>query len=154
MSRPVWVLRPLRASDRAGWEALARGYKAFYETEHDAATYELAWQRLLAGQEVQGLVAVNDEGRPLGLAHYLFHTSVWTGASCYLQDLFVDPDARGQGIATALIAAVAERARVQGATRYYWQTQAHNATARALYDRVAQHRGFLRYDYPMVRPAA
>ncbi|MGN6826980.1 GNAT family N-acetyltransferase [Paucibacter sp. M5-1] len=149
MSRPDWTIRPLQAADRAGWEPLARGYKAFYETEHDAETYELAWQRLLAGQEVHGLAAVDADGRLLGLAHYLFHTSVWTGSSCYLQDLFVDPDARGQGVAADLIEAVAERAAAQGATRYYWQTQAHNARARALYDRVAQHRGFVRYDYPL-----
>ncbi|MCU7372487.1 GNAT family N-acetyltransferase [Paucibacter sp. O1-1] len=149
MSRPDWTIRPLQAADRAGWEPLARGYKAFYETEHDAATYELAWQRLLAGQEVHGLAAVGADGRLLGLAHYLFHTSVWTGSSCYLQDLFVDPDVRGQGVAAALIETVAERAAAQGATRYYWLTQAHNARARALYDRVAQHRGFVRYDYPL-----
>lgn len=150
MSRPDWTIRPLQAADRAGWEPLARGYKAFYETAHDEATYELAWQRLLAGHVVHGLAAVDDAGRLLGLAHYLFHTSVWTGSCCYLQDLFVDPQARGQGVAAALIEAVAERAAAQGATRYYWLTQAHNTQARALYDRVALHRGFVRYDYPLV----
>ncbi|MCX2865083.1 GNAT family N-acetyltransferase [Paucibacter sp. PLA-PC-4] len=149
MSRPAWTVRPLQASDRAGWEPLARAYKAFYVTEHDAATYERTWQRLLVGQEVQGLAAVDPNGQLMGLAHYLFHTSVWTGLSCYLQDLFVDPEMRGRGVAAALIEAVAKCAAAQGATRYYWLTQAHNARARALYDRVALHRGFLRYDYPL-----
>jgi GNAT superfamily N-acetyltransferase len=142
-------VRALLSTDRAGWEPLARGYKAFYETEVDDAGYALAWQRLLAGQEVHGLAAVDGQGRVLGIAHYLFHTSIWTGASCYLQDLFVEEAARGQGIAAALIAAVAEQARGKGATRCYWTTHTDNHTARALYDRVAEHRGFLRYDFVM-----
>ncbi len=140
------LVRPLLPGDRAGWEPLARGYKNFYETEVDDAGYTLAWQRLLAGDAVQGLAALCD-GRLVGIAHFFFHTSVWTGDSCYLQDLFVAPEARGQGAARALIEAVAEQARVHGATRYYWLTQAHNITARALYDRVAENRGFLRYDF-------
>ena len=40
-------------------------------------------------------------------------------------------------------------ARAQQATRYYWLTQDHNASARALYDKVAQFKGFIRYDYPL-----
>ena len=68
---------------------------------------------------------------------------------CYLQDLFTAPEARGKGVARALIEAIAVEARTHGAARYYWLTQDHNATARALYDRVARHNGFLRYDYPI-----
>lgn len=139
-------LRPLQAGDRAGWETLARGYKAFYETEHDADIYERSWQRLLAGEQVQGLLALQ-QGRPVGLAHYLFHTTCWTGDCCYLQDLFVAPEARGRGVARALIEAVAQQARARGATRYYWTTRHDNARARALYERLAEHRGFIRYDY-------
>ncbi|MDF3823571.1 GNAT family N-acetyltransferase [Leptospira sp. 96542] len=56
---------------------------------------------------------------------------------------------RGQGIGRALIEAVAAQARQRGAARYYWLTQANNATARALYDQLAQHGGFVRYDYPL-----
>lgn len=139
-------LRPLRPEDRAGWEPLARGYKAFYSTEHPAEVYDATWTRLLAGREVAGLAALHD-GRLLGIAHYFFHTSVWTGEACYLQDLFVDEAARGRGVARALIEAAAERARARGATRYYWLTHVDNARARALYDKLAGHRGMIRYDY-------
>jgi GNAT superfamily N-acetyltransferase len=68
---------------------------------------------------------------------------------CYLQDLFTVPEARGRGVARALIAHVAEAARAAGARRYYWLTQEHNTTARALYDRVAAFHGFIRYDHPV-----
>ncbi|MFE1438830.1 GNAT family N-acetyltransferase [Streptomyces sp. NPDC058739] len=139
----------LRPDDRAAWERLARGYKEFYATETTDEEYETAWRRLLAGTEVHGLGARTPDGRLVGITHYLFHASCWMPDSCYLQDLFVAGSARGQGVARALIEAVAARARERGASRLYWLTQDHNSTARALYDKVAAFNGFLRYDYPL-----
>jgi Acetyltransferases len=139
---------PLRPSHRARWEVLARGYKDFYQTPLADAEYDLAWKRLLEGDGMHGLGAEVDAAL-VGIAHYLFHRSVWAETVCYLQDLFVEPQSRGQGAAKALIVAVADAARDRGASRYYWQTQEGNATARALYDRVAAFHGFIRYDYPL-----
>ena len=147
------TILPLRPADRAPWELLARGYKAFYATPTTDAEYATAWQRLLAQDGVHGLGAFV-EGQLVGIAHYLFHSSVWARSNCYLQDLFTLPSARGRGVARALVEAVAEQARAEGAARYYWLTQAHNATARALYDKVARHAGFIRYDYALQSPAA
>jgi GNAT superfamily N-acetyltransferase len=139
---------PLRPSHRSRWEALARGYKHFYETVLPDAEYERAWRRLIEGAGIHGLGAEID-GRLEGIAHYLFHRSVWAESVCYLQDLFVEPGMRGRGAARALIEAVAADARERGAARYYWQTKESNATARALYDRVARFNGFIRYEYPI-----
>jgi GNAT superfamily N-acetyltransferase len=139
---------PLQEIDRAGWEVLARGYKAFYRTELPDTAYEETWRRLIAGDRVHGLGAKID-GKLVGIAQYLFHAQTWSDDVCYLQDLFTSQEARGKGVARALIDAVAERARERGAKRYYWLTKADNATARALYDRIASFKGFLRYDYPL-----
>ncbi|MBI5258215.1 MAG: GNAT family N-acetyltransferase [Burkholderiales bacterium] len=138
-------ISPFTAADRAGWEPLARGYKAFYKTTLADADYERAWQRLLAGDELQGLAA-RRAGRVLGIAHSFLHRSVWSADVCYLQDLFVAEDARGQGVAAALINHLADQARARGTPRLYWLTHQDNARARALYDRVARWHGFLRYD--------
>ncbi len=54
-----------------------------------------------------------------------------------------------EGVARALIEAVARISKERGATRFYWLTQEHNATGRALYDKVAKFNGFIRYDYPL-----
>ena len=67
------------------------------------------------------------------------------GDYCYLQDLFTAPEARGQGAGRALIEAVYDRAQVAGASRVYWLTQETNATARALYDTLADRPGFIQY---------
>ena len=140
----------LEAPDRAAWEPLARGYKAFYKTPTTDGEYAAAWKRILAREVVFGIGAKED-GALLGIAHYLFHASAWANRVCYLQDLFVAPHARGKGVARALIEAVAREAREAGAARCYWATQEHNARARALYDKVARFNGFIRYDYPMSR---
>lgn len=139
---------PLRPADRAAWEGLARGYKTFYRVSEPDSRYEETWQRLLLGTELHGVGAWED-GKLVGIAHYLFHATFWSADSCYLQDLFVDEAARGRGVARALIERVAEAARERGASRLYWITQQDNATARALYDKVAWCHGFIRYDYPL-----
>ena len=127
---------------------LARGYKAFYETETSAAEYSETWSRLMASKEVHGLGATLD-GQLVGMAHYLFHTTLWAPKACYLQDLYTAPELRGRGVGRHLIDAVAARAKVEGASRYYWTTRENNATARALYDKLAKFNGFIRYDYPV-----
>ena len=99
-------IQPLKAEDRAAWEVLARGYKHFYNTPTSDAEFDAAWRRLLDRDGVHGLAAWLD-GQLVGIAHYLFHTSVWATANCYLQDLFTLQDARGKGVARALIEAVA-----------------------------------------------
>lgn len=136
----------MRASDRARWVVLARGYKTFYETTLSDAEYDRAWTRLMQGDGIHGLGAHLD-GELVGITHYLFHDSVWSADVCYLQDLFTDSQVRGQGVARALIGGVADAAKAHGAPRLYWLTHHGNATARALYDKVAAHRGFIRYDH-------
>ena len=145
MSVRVAALAP---ADYPCWHELARGYKAFYKTQVTDAEYQLAWKRLLANDRVWGLGAYHD-GQLVGITHYLFHSSTWNEEVCYLQDLFVHPALRGQGIARALIEAVAKAALARGAERLYWLTQEHNAAARALYDKVAKYNHFIRYDYPL-----
>jgi GNAT superfamily N-acetyltransferase len=144
----VVEIAPLRPADRAEWERLARGYKAFYETALPDARYEETWRSLIADQRVHGLAARLD-GEMVGIAHYLFHAQSWSSDACYLQDLFTAPQARGRGVAAALVEAVAQAARARGAAKYYWLTKEGNLPARALYARIARFNGFMRYDYPL-----
>ncbi|HYZ64347.1 MAG TPA: GNAT family N-acetyltransferase [Acetobacteraceae bacterium] len=139
----------LEPGDRARWTELWRAYLRFYATELPDEIYEATWSRIQQDRELHALAA-RSGGEIVAITHFLFHPSCWTLTPvCYLQDLFTDQARRGQGAGRALIEAVATRARAAGTTRLYWLTQAHNATARALYDKIAKHSGFIRYEYPL-----
>ncbi len=142
------VIRPILASDEADWRRLWRAYLAFYETELPDEVYQSTFGRILSGRagEYRGLLAVLD-GRPVGLAHYLFHRTCWSVAdTCYLQDLFAEPDVRGTGLGRRLIEAVYAAADAQGAGSVYWMTQEFNHTARRLYDRIGVKTPFIEYN--------
>lgn len=139
-------IKPLGPEHRAAWEPLWAGYLTFYKTSVSPETTDTTWGRFLDPAEPLYALGAFLDGRLVGIVHYIFHRSTWTpGNYCYLQDLFTAEAARGQGAARALIEAVYARAREAGASRVYWLTQDGNATARALYDKVADHPGFTVY---------
>jgi GNAT superfamily N-acetyltransferase len=135
----------LTPSDRATWEELFRSYIDFYGRTEPQEMYDRAWREFERDTDMHAFGARLD-GRLIGITHFLVHASTSSPDVCYLQDLFTAPEARGQGAARALIAAVTDWARAQGCRRVYWSTQESNVTARRLYDKVAEYRGFIRYD--------
>ncbi len=143
-------VRPVEPQDFAAWKPLWDGYNAYYERTGPTALPDeitrTTWQRFLDPQEAVFALVAESGGSLLGLTHYLFHRSTTRiGLTCYLQDLFTLPDARGQGVGRALIDAVYARVREQGLQRVYWQTHKSNLAARRLYDQVAEHEGFVVY---------
>jgi len=140
-------IRPIEAGDEPVWRLLWRDYLAFYETTLPEAVYAASFARLTdpAVRDYNGLLALQ-EGAPVGLAHYIFHRHGWQVADvCYLQDLYVTPEARGTGAARALVEAVYAEADAAGAPNVYWLTQEFNATARRLYDRIGNATPFVKY---------
>ena len=146
MSARDLAIRPVGADERAAWEPLWNGYLTFYETALASEVTDVTWQRLHDPSEPMFLIGAYAGDRLVGIVHYLFHRSCWTiGDYCYLQDLFVAPDARGLGAGRALIEAVENKAREAGAARIYWLTKEDNLAARALYDKLADRSGFIQY---------
>lgn len=143
---PVEV-RPLQASDREAWLPLWRGYLDFYEASVSDEVTDETWRRIIdpAGR-IHGLAALDEGGRLVGVAHFLFHPVTWSIADrCYLEDLFVAPEARGTGAGRALIEAVYRAADEAGADQVYWLTAESNKVARRLYDRVGRLTPFVKY---------
>lgn len=149
-------IRPVTPEDYDAWLPLWHGYNAFYGRSGPTAVAPevtaATWQRFFDAYEpVWALIAAeedagNENGKLLGLTHYLFHrVTNRVEAVCYLEDLFTVEAARGQGVGRALIEAVCDAAKAAGLQRVYWQTQESNATARRLYDVVAERSGFIVY---------
>jgi GNAT superfamily N-acetyltransferase len=139
-------VRAVGRDERAAWEPLWKGYLDFYKATVTREVYDTTWTRLHDPNEPMWLLGAYTGGKLRGIVHYLYHRSCWTvGDYCYLQDLFVARDARKLGLGRALIEAVYREARAAGASRVYWLTHETNATARALYDTLADRPGFIQY---------
>ena len=139
-------IRPIRRSDRPGWETLWRGYNEFYERKLPARITSRTFARFFVPRGPMRALVAEVDGRVVGIVHYIFHPSTsLDGPTCYLQDLFTSSDARRHGAGRALIEEVYARARAHGAKRVYWHTHETNATARSLYERVARRTGFIVY---------
>jgi len=143
-------IRPVRASDFDQWHALWHDYLEFYHTTLPEAVYRSTFDRLLAGDAgIHGLMAERGD-QAVGLVHYIFHPTCWkVEPLCYLQDLFTVPQARGQGVARALIEAVYAAADAAGAPTVYWLTAENNYPGRMLYDRVGSRSPFIKYTRPV-----
>ncbi|MFW0797697.1 GNAT family N-acetyltransferase [Gordonia sp. CPCC 205515] len=141
------TIEPLTTADRDEWLPLWRGYLEFYRHSLSDEQTALTFNRILdPGFAMWGAIARDDAGRAVGFVHWLTHSSTWSEAPyCYLEDLFVAPDARTSGTGRALIEHVTNWASTQGIPKVYWQTAVDNSTARGLYDKVATT-GFVVYE--------
>lgn len=149
MTAPLTV-RPVARADYDAWLPLWDGYNKFYgrfgPTALPLEVTRMTWARFFDAYEPVHALVAESEGKLMGLVHYLLHRSTTLiEPNCYLQDLFTDERTRGKGVGRALIEAVYERAKVAGCTRVYWLTHQTNATARRLYDQVADNTGFIVY---------
>lgn len=140
-------IRMIQPEDRAAWAPLWRDYLAFYKTELPDRTYDATFARYVdpAVTDMRGWIAWQGDS-PVGLVHAIAHAHGWRPEPVtYLQDLFTTPDARGKGVARALIETVYADADANGRPAVYWLTQSGNTTARALYDKIAMATDFMVY---------
>jgi len=143
------TIQELNKQDETEWRRLWGLYLKFYETDLPEAMFRTTWARFLNdGKDgIYGLMARDDEGKAVGIVHYLYHPSCWTIENvCYLQDLYVDDHTRGKGVGRALIEAVYSAADETKQSRVYWTTHDHNTQARHLYDQVASVTHFIKYN--------
>jgi GNAT superfamily N-acetyltransferase len=142
------TIRPPSDADRADWDRLYQGYAEFYKVTQTPEMRDTVWSWIMdPAQTTEALIAVNAAGRPVGLAHfrpYARPLSASTGG--FLDDLFVDPDARGGRVAARLITALRELACQRGWSVLRWITADDNYRARALYDQLAIKTSWVTYD--------
>ena len=140
------LIRDPRHEDEAAWRRLWSGYVAFYESEVSDEVTAATWQRLLTpGSNMFGRIA-EWQGAVAGFTVCVLHPGSWTlTPTCYLEDLFVDPEARGHGLGRALIDDLVRLGRDNGWSRIYWHTRRSNEAARRLYDKFAEADDFVRY---------
>ncbi|MGH1523067.1 GNAT family N-acetyltransferase [Leifsonia sp. L25] len=130
------------------WLDLYAGYGEFYETPVTDEKALLVWSWITDPENsLEAYFAVDAEGTPIGLAHVREFARPLDGSTgLYLDDLFVLPDARGEGAGTALLEKLRSVAQERGLSVVRWITAKDNETARRLYDRVAEKTKWVTYD--------
>jgi GNAT superfamily N-acetyltransferase len=141
-------IRPAREDELDELLPLMRAYCDFYESSPtDEGVMTMA--RTLIGDPSQGVVFIARlDGKAIGFATLDWKWSMLKGARIgYLEDLFVDPAARGRGTADALIQVCADRCRELGMPAMAWLTAPDNRRAQKVYDRTgAAAETYLEYD--------
>lgn len=141
-------IRPLVQSDYDSWINLYSGYAVFYQVNQTQEMRDKVWSWLLdQNHDVKGLIAINEEGFAVGIAHYRpFYRPLSATLGGFLDDLFVTPSARGKGAGKALINAVAKIGQDNNWSVIRWITAEDNQAARAAYDKVASQTKWVTYD--------
>jgi len=138
-------IRPVSAEDYNQWLPLWREYQGFYQVDLHAVT-DVSWQRMLDPAEPINAALAWDQGKAVGMVHFIYHRSCWTVENaCYLQDLLVTGQNRARGVGRQLIEFVYARAREAGCTKVHWLTHESNHNAIELYQRVAERPGFIQF---------
>jgi GNAT superfamily N-acetyltransferase len=141
-------IRPAREDEVEEMLPLMRAYCDFYEVNPtDEGVMTMA--RTLINEPSQGTVFIaRRDGRAIGFATLDWKWSMLKGARIgYLEDLFVDPEARGLGTADALIEVCADRCRELGMPALEWMTAPDNHRAQKVYNRTgAEADTYLEYD--------
>jgi ribosomal protein S18 acetylase RimI-like enzyme len=144
-------IRPIAPNDHDAWRALFTAYGVFYETEFSPAVLDGVWAWLMdAAHDVSALVAESTGAAGtvlLGFAHLRRLNDTFTaGPAWSLDDLYVAPEHRGEGIARSLIAACEATAHAAGGGTLRWITASDNSTAQRLYDTVATRTSWVTYE--------
>jgi ribosomal protein S18 acetylase RimI-like enzyme len=143
------IIQPLRAADYDQWLPLWLA-----NTEHALGNDVTAetWRRICEPAcPVGGLGARTDPQGPLsGICHYILHPTTGNLKQvCYMQDLYIDPAQRRQGLARGLVTHLAALAKEQGWARIYWLAEAENEAAQTLYKTLGYKLNFTLHVLPV-----
>jgi len=102
---------------------------------HEVRATEEDFRRLLFGSPARAAALIAERaGAPCGFALWYYSVSTFDGRpKLYLEDVFVDPAARGKGIGRAIFAELARRAIAAGCSRMEWSVLDWNAPSIAFY---------------------
>jgi len=109
-------------ADQAAWQSLYKGYATFYKMPMTEQTLDTVWRWIHDESNLFWCrVARQADGKPIGLMHFREMPSPLRGCQMgFLDDLFVDPEARGHGAVTALFDDLTEQARVRSWPSVRW----------------------------------
>jgi GNAT superfamily N-acetyltransferase len=133
---PAFRIRAATQGDMAAIYRLVRALAVYEKLADKMTAGEADLREALFGKQprIEAALAETQDGRAVGIAIFYENFATFTCTpGFYLEDLYVDEDARGAGIGKALIAWGAARALERGCARYQWVVLDWNKSARDFY---------------------
>ena len=133
------MIREIRLDDKKQWKILYRGYADFYKVEMNDKILNTVWEWIHdKNHDVCGLVYEQDN-KIIGLAHYRKMPSPLRGKYIgFLDDLYVDPKHRRNGIGKKLIKELKVISSRNNWNLMRWITRDDNTTAKSLYEKLSK----------------
>jgi len=141
------MIRKLEIKDKENWAKLYNGYADFYKVPMNMGVLDTLWNWIHdESHDVNGL-CFELEGKIVAIAHYRTMPRPIKGQYIgFLDDLFVEPDFRGQKIAQKLISHLKSLSKDNNWQGVRWITHSSNGHAKKLYDKIANNTGFELYE--------
>jgi GNAT superfamily N-acetyltransferase len=141
------MIRSLEQKDKEKWEKLYIGYAEFYKVTMNIDILDTLWEWIHDENHDVNAICYEFEGKIVGIAHYRTMPRPIKGQYIgFLDDLFVEPDFRGQKIAQKLINHLKSLSEANNWHGIRWITHSSNKNAKKLYNKIANNTGFELYE--------
>ena len=141
------MIRYLDHKDKDKWEKLYHAYADFYKVPMNSPILDTLWNWILDDNHIVNGICYELEGNIVGIAHYRSMPRPIKGQYIgFLDDLFVEPEFRGQQIAQKLISYLKSLSKANNWNGIRWITHSYNENAKKLYDKIGNNTGFELYE--------
>ena len=141
------MIRSLSQNDFDMWTNLYKNYADFYKVPMNSTILDTLWNWILDDNHIVNGICYELEGNIVGIAHYRSMPRPIKGQYIgFLDDLFVEPEFRGQQIAQKLISHLKSLSKANNWDGIRWITHSSNENAKKLYDKIANNTGFELYE--------
>ena len=141
------MIRELLKKDRIYWDKLYQQYAEFYKVLINEEILDTLWTWIHDKNHVVNGICFELEDKIVGIAHYRTMPRPIKGQYIgFLDDLFVEPEFRGQKIAQKLVSHLKSLSKVNNWNGIRWITHSSNENAKKLYDKIANNTGFELYE--------
>ena len=141
------MIRKLNKDDFKRWSNLYQEYAIFYNVPMNMGILETLWDWINDENHIVNGICFELNNKILGIAHYRTMPRPIKGQYIgFLDDLFVDPDFRGQKIAQKLISHLKSLSKANNWNGIRWITHSSNKNAKKLFDKIANNTGFELYE--------
>jgi ribosomal protein S18 acetylase RimI-like enzyme len=141
------MIRYLEEYDKENWNKLYKDYADFYKVSMNTAILDTLWCWIQDNNHIVNGICYELEGKIVGIAHYrTMPRPIKAQYICFLDDLFVEPEFRGQQIARKLISHLKFLSKDNNWEGIRWITHSSNQNAKKLYDKIANNTGFELYE--------